>query len=93
MGSCSHTVRSLSSPQDPLSSGPIAQPIASVPDRGGIDPLQADHIVDQSHVYPFLFISTLVAIICFGPLFYIYAKPQALKATDWVKKKLDKRAV
>jgi len=90
---CNHTMRSLPNPPSSGRKSTLPRPAPSVPDRGGIDPLQTDQIINQSHVYPFLFISALVAIICFGPLLYIYTKPQALKARDWVKKKLDKRAV
>jgi len=58
-------------------------PTPSIPDQGGIDPLNSDHISAQSHIYPFLFIAIVVLALCFGPLLWHYVGP-------WLKKKLDK---
>lgn len=55
----------------------------SIPDQGGIDPLNPDHISAQPHIYPFLFISTVVLALCFGPLLWHYVGP-------WAKKKFEK---
>ena len=82
--------------------GKLPPPAPSVPDRGGIDPLQTDQIAEQSHVYPFLCITLFVMAICLLPLLWIAVKPHlprvyeygSLKVKnfkDWVKKKFDKR--
>ena len=71
----------------PLNTTPTAAPLASgcTPNPGQpiiIDPIGDNSISQQSHFYPFMWISLFVLAMCFIPYLYMKASPHFPKVKE-----------